>query len=78
MLSTRQKAFIDLLSQMVLTEPGSDGKEKKKKDKGGGSSSSEIDEIIKTQHLMQIGDSKDKVDRKLTKLHSMNKPEKKK
>ena len=77
MLSTRQKAFIDLLSQMVISEPGSDDREKKK-DKRGGSSSSEIDEIIKTQHLMQIGDSKDKVDRKLTKLHTMNKPEKKK
>ena len=77
MLNTRQKAFVDLLSQMVISEPGSDGEEKKK-DKRGGSSSSEIDEIIKTQHLMQIGDSRNKVDRKLTKLHTLNKPDPKK
>ena len=77
MLNTRQKAFVDLLSQMVISEPSSDGEEKKK-DKRGGSSSSEIDEIIKTQHLMQIGDSRNKVDRKLTKLHTLNKPETKK
>ena len=48
MLNTRQKAFVDLLSRMVISEPESEGKAKSKKVKAGGSSSSEIDEILKT------------------------------
>ena len=57
---------------MVISEPESEGKAKSKKVNGGGSSSSEIDEILKTQHLMRTCDSENFLDLKLIKLHFLS------
>ena len=57
---------------MVISEPESEGKAKSKKVNGGGSSSSEIDEILKTQHLMRTCDSENFIDLKLIKLHFLS------